>query len=201
MIYVIYDYHHACEILFERRILMRYPEKETAEKHARIVEEASQLFRERGFDDVTVAEVMKKAGLTHGAFYSHFASKEALMAAAVAHAMKASVRDVKKSSATAQGRRAYLGRYLSTRHRDSPAAGCAMAALSGEIRNEPEVKSAFTAEVKETIEAMGGDRGAALVALAAMVGAISLARAVDDEAFSREILREVRKKLEAEDVV
>jgi len=67
---------------------MRYPATETAEKHDRIVQEASRLFRERGFEDVTVAEVMKKAGLTHGAFYSHFESKEALMAAAVEYAMQ-----------------------------------------------------------------------------------------------------------------
>lgn len=177
---------------------MRYPEKETAGKHRRIVEEASRLFRERGFDNVTVAEVMEKAGLTHGAFYSHFASKEALMAAAVEHAMQGTLLGVKKSSATVEGRRSYLNRYLSVKHRDQPAVGCAMAALSGEIRNEPEVKSAFTAELKEVIAVMGEDRGKTIATLAAMVGALSLARAVNDEAFSREILRETRKKLESE---
>src|SRR6266478_4755587 len=112
---------------------MRYPATETAEKHDRIVQEASRLFRERGFEDVTVAEVMKKAGLTHGPFYSHFESK---------------------------------GR--------------------------------FTATLKEIISAMGGERREAMATLATLVGAISLARAVDDEAFSREILREVQKKLDGE---
>ena len=177
---------------------MRYPATETAEKHDRIVQEASRLFRERGFEDVTVAEVMKEAGLTHGAFYSHFESKEALMAAAVEYAMQGVLRSVKKSFPTLEGRRAYLDRYLTVRHRDTPGTGCPMAALSGEIRNEPEVKGRFTANLKEIISAMGGKRRETMATLATLVGAISLARAVDDEAFSREILREVQKKLDGE---
>ena len=56
---------------------MRYPAAETAEKHVRIVEQAARLFRERGFDGVSVGEIMKATGLTHGPFYNHFASKEA----------------------------------------------------------------------------------------------------------------------------
>jgi TetR/AcrR family transcriptional regulator, transcriptional repressor for nem operon len=63
---------------------MRYPARETAARHERIVKEASRLFRERGFDNVTVVDVMKAAGLTHGAFYAHFGSKEELEEAAVA---------------------------------------------------------------------------------------------------------------------
>ena len=177
---------------------MRYPAQETAEKHDRIVDAASRLFRERGFEHVTVAEVMKAAGLTHGAFYNHFQSKEELMAAAVEHAMRGTLAGVEKSFTTPKRRRAYIDRYLSTRHRDTPATGCAMAALSGEIRNQPEVKKAFTAELKEIVAAMGGERGEALTELATVVGAMALARAVDDEGFSREILREVRRKLDAE---
>ena len=199
MTLVMYDDDHARGILFfAEGAFMRYPATETAEKHDRIVQEASRLFRERGFEDVTVAEVMKKAGLTHGAFYSHFESKEALMAAAVEYAMQGVLRGVKKSFPTLEGRRAYLDRYLTARHRDTPGTGCPMAALSGEIRNEPEVKGRFTANLKEIISAMGGERREAMATLATLVGAISLARAVDDEAFSREILREVQKKLDGE---
>jgi TetR/AcrR family transcriptional regulator, transcriptional repressor for nem operon len=175
---------------------MRYPAKETAEKHQRIVREASRLFRERGFDNVTVADVMEAAGLTHGAFYSHFDSKEALMAAAVEYAMDITRKGVEESFATPQGRAAYLDRYLSRRHRDHSATGCAMAALSGEIRNEPEVKGAFTLELKAILDAMRGERGDAMLTLAALVGAVALARAVADESLSREILREVRRKLD-----
>ncbi len=176
---------------------MRYPAKETAEKHERIVAEASRLFRERGFDGVTVAEVMQAAGLTHGAFYSHFDSKEDLMSAAVEHGMKTTLTGVKRDFGSAEGRAAYLNRYLSPAHRDAPGAGCTMAALSGEIRNEPEVKEAFTLKLKEIIAAAGGQRGAEIARLAAMVGALTLARAVSDEDFSLEILRETAGALAA----
>jgi TetR/AcrR family transcriptional regulator, transcriptional repressor for nem operon len=174
---------------------MRYPAEETAEKHERILKEASQMFRERGFEDVTVAEVMKAAGLTHGAFYSHFGSKEALMAEATAYGMEITRKGVKKSFGEKKTRAAYIERYMSPRHRDNPSEGCTMAALSGAIRNEPEVRGTFTAELKEIVEAMGGDRGEAMTTLSAMVGAMALARAVEDDAFSREILSEVKAKI------
>src|ERR1700751_3228225 len=78
---------------------MRYPVEETAAKHERIVKEASRLFRERGFENVSVGDVMKAAGLTHGAFYAHFASKEELEKAAVAYGQ-----DLSAGAARAQGR-------------------------------------------------------------------------------------------------
>src|SRR5258708_34305219 len=102
---------------------MRYPAPETAEKHDRIVQEASRLFRERGFEDVTVAEVMKKAGLTHGAFYSHFESKEALMAAAVEYSMQGEIRCGKKSFPSLEGRPGQLYRTFTARPRDTPVTG------------------------------------------------------------------------------
>jgi TetR/AcrR family transcriptional repressor of nem operon len=174
---------------------VRYPANEVAKRHERIVKEASRLFRKRGFKDVTVAEVMKGAGLTHGAFYSHFSSKEELMAAAVDEAMRVSVEGLAASSKTAAGRRAYRDAYLSTKHRDAAESGCTMAALSSEIRNEPETQAAFTARLKETVAAAGVDRAEALLAVSAMVGAVALARAVDDDAFSEEILQKVRLQL------
>ena len=78
--------------------IMRYPVEETAAKHERIVKEASRLFRERGFENVSVAEVMKAAGLTHGAFYAHFGSKEELQAAAVAYGQKVSLGRLQRSN-------------------------------------------------------------------------------------------------------
>src|SRR6516162_3927527 len=92
---------------------MRYPAKETAAKHERIVKEASRLFRERGFEDVTVGEVMKTAGLTHGAFYAHFGSKQELGKAAVAYGQALSADRVRGRGATKKGRQAYAERYLS----------------------------------------------------------------------------------------
>src|SRR3954469_24147640 len=108
---------------------MRYPARETAAKHERILKEASRLFRDRGFENVTVGEVMKAAGLTHGAFYAHFGSKQELQEAAVAYGQDLSAVRARNHGATRKGRRAYVDRYLSTRHRDNPGGGCTMAAL------------------------------------------------------------------------
>src|SRR5580692_7391099 len=123
---------------------MRYPVEETAAKHERIVKEASRLFRERGFENVTVGEVMKAAGLTHGAFYAHFDSKQELQEAAVAYGQELSAGRARSYGATKKGRQAYADRYLSPRHRDNPSDGCTMAALGQEVaRSTPELKAAF----------------------------------------------------------
>src|SRR5262252_3966629 len=104
--------------------VMRYPVEETAAKHERIVKEASRLFRERGFENVTVGEVMKAAGLTHGAFYAHFNSKQELQEAAVAYGQGLSASRARALGATKKDRQAYVDRYLSSRHRDNPGDGC-----------------------------------------------------------------------------
>src|SRR6516162_7110036 len=122
---------------------MRYPVEKTAAKHERIVREASRLFRERGFENVTVSEGMKAAGLTHGAFYAHFASKEELQAAAVAYGQKKSLERMQRSDAK-KSKESYADRYLSQWHRDNPGDGCTMAALAQEVaRSTPEIKAAF----------------------------------------------------------
>jgi TetR/AcrR family transcriptional regulator, transcriptional repressor for nem operon len=175
---------------------MRYPAEETAAKHERIVKEASRLFRERGFENVSVGEVMKAAGLTHGAFYAHFASKHELEQAAVAYGQELSAGRARSSGATRKGRRAYADRYLTTRHRDNPGDGCTMAALGPEIaRLSPEVKAAFEQGVEEILDAGGGDRKDAIFQTAALIGGVVLARAVKSEQFSDEILKAVRQKI------
>jgi TetR/AcrR family transcriptional regulator, transcriptional repressor for nem operon len=175
---------------------LRYPAEETATKHDRIVKEASRLFRERGFDDVTVDEVMKAAGLTHGAFYAHFGSKEELEEAAVAYGQSLSASRARNYGATRKGRRAYTERYLSARHRDNPGDGCTMAALAPEVaRSTPELKAAFEGGFEEILAAQGGDRKDAIFQTAALIGGVVLARAVQNEHLSEEILRSVRQKL------
>jgi len=175
---------------------MRYSAKETAAKHERIVKEASRLFRERGFENVTVGEVMKAAGLTHGAFYAHFDSKEELEKAAVTYGQELSAGRARSSGATEKGRRAYAERYLSRRHRDNPGDGCTMAALGQEVaRSSPEIRTAFERGLEEILSAHGGDREEGLFRTAAVLGAVVLARAVQDPHFSNEILESVRHKL------
>ena len=174
---------------------MRYPAEETATKHERIVKEASRLFCERGFENVSVAEVMKAAGLTHGAFYAHFGSKEELQAAAVAYGQKVSLGRAQRSKSK-KGKGSFADRYLSPRHRDDPGDGCTMAALAQEVaRSTPEIKSALEQGLEEILSARGGDRKEAIFQAAAMMGGVVLARAVQDPRLSDEILRSVRQKL------
>jgi TetR/AcrR family transcriptional regulator, transcriptional repressor for nem operon len=174
---------------------MRYPVEETAAKHERIVKEASRLFRERGFENVSVGDVMKAAGLTHGAFYAHFASKEELQAAAVAYGQKVSLGRLQRSKKkTAKG--SFTDRYLSRQHRDNPGDGCTMAALAEEVaRSTHELKAAFEEGLENILSADGGDRKEAIFRAAAMLGGVVLARAVQDPRLSDEILESVRQKL------
>lgn len=175
---------------------MRYPAKETYAKHERIVKEASRLFRKRGFENVTVAQVMKAAGLTHGAFYAHFASKEELQKAAVAYGQELSADRARTYGADKKGMQKYTDRYLSPRHRDNPGDGCTMAALAQEVaRSTPEIKQAFAAGLEDVLAAKGGDRKQAIFQTAALIGGIALARAVEDERLSTEILESVRQKV------
>jgi TetR/AcrR family transcriptional repressor of nem operon len=175
---------------------MRYPVKETAAKHERIVKEASRLFRERGFENVTVGEVMKAAGLTHGAFYAHFSSKQDLQGAAVAYGQELSAGRARSHGATKKGWKAYADRYLSPRHRDNPGDGCTMAALGQEVaRSTPDLKAAFERGFEKILAVGGGDRKEAIFQTAALLGGVVLARAVRDPQLSDEILESVRQKV------
>jgi TetR/AcrR family transcriptional regulator, transcriptional repressor for nem operon len=174
---------------------MRYPVAETAAKHERIVKEASRLFRERGFENVSVGEVMKAAGLTHGAFYAHFGSKEELQAAAVAYGQKVSLGRLQRSKRK-KTKGSFADLYLSRWHRDNPGDGCTMAALAQEVaRSTPELKAAFEQGLENILSADGGDRKEAIFRAAALLGGVVLARAVQDPRLSDEILKGVRKNL------
>jgi len=183
---------------------MRYPAAETAKKHERILDEAARLFREKGFSGVSVGEIMKATGLTHGPFYNHFESKEELMAESVLHGFKATMEGLDSLPDTAKGWSDYVKKYLSVEHRDASGRGCTMAGLASEVRHEPQVRGVFTDRLKAVVEKMAtrflrgskkAARGDAIRTLSSMVGAMILARAVEDEAFSEEILSEVRKGL------
>ncbi len=182
---------------------MRYPAAETAEKHAKILEAASRMFRDRGFSDVSVAEIMKATGLTHGPFYNHFSSKQALMAEAIRHASMQTFEGLEKVEPSEEGKAAYRAEYLSTMHRDNKADGCLIAALASEIGREPSVRAAVATHIKALIEKMASKfpwptkrdaRGDAIRMLASMLGAVIMARAVDDDVLSQEILREAARQ-------
>ena len=108
---------------------MRVSREQMAENRRRILDAASRLFRAKGFDAVSVAEVMKAAGLTHGGFYGHFGSKDDLVAQTLAHVLT-------PDAGGGGDLRAYLDAYLSPRHRDNAADGCPTAGLAADIRHQ-----------------------------------------------------------------
>lgn len=174
---------------------MRVSREQMVENRARILREASRLFREHGFAAVTVADVMKAAGQTHGGFYSHFASKDDLIAATIAEAMTG-------DGSGMADLEAWTNAYLSPLHRDHPEHGCPTASLAGLMRQQsPAVRGAMATGLNAQLERFaavlpgGGDaerRRAAIGQWSAMVGAVMLARAVDDPALSDELLAETR---------
>lgn len=170
---------------------MRVTQDQMRENRRRILDAASRLFKEKGFEVVTVSEVMKAAGMTHGGFYGHFDSKEDLIANAVAHALA-------PAPGTGRDLRAFAEVYLSPEHCGASAEGCPTAALAALIRlQSPEARAAMTTGIRSQIERLsatvpGPDaavrRREAIAGWSAMVGAVILARAVDDPALSGEIL-------------
>jgi len=180
---------------------MKVSKEQVAAHRARILAAAARLFRLRGFDDVTVAEVMREAGLTHGAFYGHFSSKEALIAEAISQVVIPAPDDARTRAPVA----AYADGYLSAEHRDDRAAGCSFSSLGTEAaRGSVELRRVMTESTRRQIdrfsaEAEGGSRHekrrAGIAAWSAMVGAMVLARIVDDDKLSKEILAATRASL------
>jgi AcrR family transcriptional regulator len=176
--------------------------------HARIVSVAARAIRRSGFNGTGVADIMKEAGLTHGAFYAHFPSREAMLAEATSQACTES------SAATAgvvarvppkQALASMLRAYLSEAHLKQIEQGCPLAALGSETtRQAPDVRRVITRHVKEMVDLVSrqspdwGHPGAherALVTLATMVGTLLLARAVDDPALSDGLCRAALNRL------
>jgi TetR/AcrR family transcriptional repressor of nem operon len=185
--------------------MARSTRAQAAETRSRIIAEAARQFREHGFDGVGVAALMRSAGLTHGGFYSHFCSKEELMALACRRAVDDMLAEWRARTAAApeDALRAIALPYLSAEHRDRPEEGCLMAALGPEAsRQAPPVRRAVTACLEDVIGALADAasgpgapqrRKQAIRLFASLVGAMVAARAVDDPALSDEILAAVRE--------
>jgi TetR/AcrR family transcriptional repressor of nem operon len=193
---------------------LRITRDQAAENRARVVEAAAKLFRARGFDGVGVAELMRAAGMTHGGFYNHFASKEGVEAAACERVFANSIAKVEALAEIpdpAERRRAfeeYRSRYVSTAARDAAAPNCPMVAFAGDVsRQSAEVREAYAAGLRSYLDAFSraasegseGGRQRALKEFSEWVGALTLARSVaaDDPALSDEILRAVRVRSDA----
>jgi len=180
---------------------MRYSREHKLETHARIVKKASVRLREKGAHGIGVADLMKEAGLTHGGFYAHFDSREALVIEAFAHAMERSTdrwRKLAEQTAPDQRLAAIVDSYLTPVHRDDPGHGCAIATLSAEIaRESPRTRKAFSARLEQMIDMLADQipdvsrkaaRKQAMGVLATLMGTLVLARVAGNGEFSDEIL-------------
>jgi TetR/AcrR family transcriptional regulator, transcriptional repressor for nem operon len=180
---------------------MRYSREHKQETHERIVKRASVRLREKGAHGIGVADLMKEAGLTHGGFYAHFDSREALVIEAFAHAMdRGTERWRKLGEQTPPEKRLAMivDSYLTPLHRDDPGHGCAVPTLGAEIaRESPKTRKAFAAKLEQMIDMLAGQipdvspkaaRKRAMAVLATMMGTLVMARVGGNGDFSNEIL-------------
>jgi TetR/AcrR family transcriptional repressor of nem operon len=191
---------------------MRVSREQAAGNREKILGTAARLFREKGFDGIGIADLMKSAGLTHGGFYGHFSSKEELMAQTCARAVDELLVQHHKCVGDGDEQddgtyyQRFIANYLSREHRDNPGNGCLMAALGADAaRQSPIIKRAFTQSFNRLLNAVikilpakksdAEKREEALLTLASLVGAQVIARAVDDPELSHEVLQAVLKKL------
>jgi len=171
--------------------------------HARILDAAAEALHRSGYAGVGVASVMKEAGLTHGGFYAHFASREAMLAAAFEHAWARSEEAMRTKIQTrvAQGQRplrALVEEYLSSQHAATLDGGCPVAALAGEMpRQDPALRD-VSAQCMRKLVALVGDNlpadspnGAAFCVASMLIGALQTARALDGDE-RQEVLRACR---------
>ncbi len=184
---------------------MRISKAKAQENRARVLDVAAELFCERGFEAVGVAEAMHAAGLTHGGFYNHFESKEALEAAACTQIFAKSVArmeaiaDQPDAQARAKAYAAYRARYVSPEARDASAASCPMVAFAGDVRRQPDpVRQVYAEGLRAYLaafaKASGEERTRAIRNFAELVGTLTLARSVAavDRELSDEILAATR---------
>ena len=186
---------------------MGHSQADKAQTHQRLVRAAAGQFRDKGIDGISLAELMKLLGLTHGGFYKHFDSREDLIAEAAEHAFTCAERTLDKYADDERDPfAAWVDWYASEEHRDDAGADrCPVPALVGDIpRARDDVRTAYTAVVERyiaTLEGMlGGGEDAhrqATVAMSTLVGSLALARAVDDDAMSAELLQAAREVLKA----
>jgi TetR/AcrR family transcriptional repressor of nem operon len=184
---------------------MRRSRAEKARTHERIIETASARIRNQGIERPGVGEIMQAAGLTHGGFYKHFGSRDDLIAEAADHAFAYAGRTLDRyANDEPDPFAAWVDWYLSEEHRDDPGAGrCPVAALVGDVgRADDDVRAGYSAVVERYIATLAGMLGGgvdarreATIAVSTLVGSLALARSVDDDELSHEILRNARKAL------
>lgn len=188
---------------------MRYSDSHKQETRAKVVKAAAAAVRAKGPEGVAVADVMAQAGLTHGGFYAHFPSKEALVVAAITEAFDQSRRRYERMMdglSPDAALAAFVDTYVSREHRANPAGGCPVVALSSDLpRQGQPVREAFDAGVRGLIARVAAwlprdapDRESLAASLVAeMAGTVSLSRAISDEAMAEQLLAGARARIKA----
>lgn len=190
---------------------MRKSKQEAAETRERIVETAATEFRENGIVATGLSELMESAGLTHGGFYRHFESKAQLIKEANAAALTSLLEGLTNSAGKKTGPnalRAIAAKYLSVKHRDSPGEGCPLAALGSELaRADTATREVATDGFLRLVEILTGHleqtdplaaKQSAMIAVATMVGALTISRIVTDDSLSRSLLRYAEEALNSQ---
>ena len=176
---------------------MRVTRDQAAANREKILEVAGTLFRERGYDGIGVADIMKRAGLTHGGFYGHFASKDDLAAEITSRVLGREGWLERLTGSASPSMTDVVRKYLTPRHRDDAGHGCLFAALGSDVARQPRsVRHAFTEGLRLRVDNLArllprrsaARRRKALATIAGLVGAMILSRAVDDPELSDEIL-------------
>lgn len=178
--------------------MARYEKGHKLETRQRILDVAARQFRERGVAAAGLAGIMAEAGLTNGAFYVHFESKDDLVCAVLDDALARREKTLRERTANRDSIEAVVADYLSPKHRDNPGTGCPTAAMVADVARQPvTTRNAFTTRVEAIIVRLmaqlpmrseAGRRRRAIAIYAMMVGTLQLARAVSDESLSDDIL-------------
>ncbi|GCB59179.1 TetR/AcrR family transcriptional regulator [Rhodococcus erythropolis] len=183
-------------------VMGRVSQQQAEENRRRVVETAARLFREKG-THLSVADLMKASGLTHGGFYKQFASKDALIDEATTHAF-AELAQLhaagleRHAGQRDEARQALIDNYLSVEHRDNPADGCPAAALAADMAREPadsEARRVYVEGVGDFAKALADEEHDGLVRLSTMIGALVLSRATKGSSLSEEALVAAREEL------
>jgi TetR/AcrR family transcriptional regulator, transcriptional repressor for nem operon len=191
-------------------VFMGHSKASKAQTHSRLVAAAAARFKERGIDGISLADLMKELKLTHGGFYRHFGSRDELVKEALDLALTQSGETLRKYLVDdgEPNLEAFADFYLDEAHRDSRAAGCAIAAMAGDApRRSAGVQAQFHDHIEQNLAMVGEAllpegtpaerRSRAILTLSVLYGALIMARAVGDSPLSTEILRTVRKRISA----
>lgn len=188
---------------------MRYPADHKERTRRRVIDLAAADLCVKGIERTGIAELMRSAGLTHGGFYTHFASKDEMVAAAITYMFGRLTEKLEmgmRHVGSAKTLELFINSYLSTKHRDDPAHGCPIAALAGEIQRQPAgTRKAYSAGLERYLRTIAAllprekagertDRAASL--LMEMVGAMLLARCAADDQASKHVLERVKHSVE-----